>query len=188
MTFDFRTTTGVERLLGRQPHPPASESARGLIRGRRVLVTGAGGSIGSELVRQIAALDPESLYLLDHDESHMHAIQLELYGNGQLDHERTILADIRDSARLTKLFAQVKPDLVFHAAAHKHLSILERYPSEAIRTNTLGTQNVIEACVAADTQRLIFVSTDKAADPTSVLGASKHYASTWSGRLLRPSC
>ena len=86
------------------------------------------------------SLSPAAIYLLDHDESHMHSIQLELFGSGQLDHERTILADIRDGARLTKLFKEVQPDIVFHAAAHKHLSILERYPSEAIRTNTLGTQ------------------------------------------------
>lgn len=175
-SFDYCTTTGVEQLLGRRPHPPMSTQARQLIRGARVLVTGAGGSIGGELVRQIAALEPAALFLLDHDESHLHAIQLELFGDGQLDDERTVLADIRDSTRLKILFQGVRPDIVFHAAAHKHLSILERYPSEAVRTNTLGTQNVVDACVASNAERLIFVSTDKAAAPTSVLGATKNLA------------
>jgi FlaA1/EpsC-like NDP-sugar epimerase len=103
----------------------------------------------------------------------LHAVQLELFGEGQLVHERTILADIRDRRRLSALFGEARPDLVFHAAAHKHLSILERYPSEAVRTNVIGTENVIRAAQECGAQRLIFVSTDKAANPTSILGATK---------------
>ncbi len=166
----------VDQLLGRPARPGYGPGAVDLVAGRRILVTGAGGSIGSELVRQVVTLDPAQVFLLDHDESHLHAVQLEVFGNGQLDDERTVLADIRDGARLTRLFEELRPDVVFHAAALKHLTILERYPSEAVRTNTMATQNVIDACVAAGVERLIFVSTDKAADPTSVLGASKHLA------------
>ncbi len=160
-------------LLGREPVTAYGDAARNMVFGKRVLVTGAGGSIGSELVRQLHALSPEMIYLLDHDESSMHAVQLELYGDGQMAHERTILADIRDRDRLVRLFDETRPDLIFHAAAHKHLSILERYPSEAVRTNILGTDNVVRAARNCGAERLTFVSTDKAANPTSVLGASK---------------
>jgi FlaA1/EpsC-like NDP-sugar epimerase len=160
-------------LLGREPVTAYGEAAHAMVLGKRVLVTGAGGSIGSELVRQLHALSPAMLYLLDHDESSMHAVQLELYGDGQMAHERTILADIRDRSRLARLFQDARPDLIFHAAAHKHLSILERYPSEAVRTNILGTDNVVRAAQDCGAERLTFVSTDKAANPTSVLGASK---------------
>ena len=153
-SFEYHTSAAIEHLLGRRPHPPMSTTARNLVQGRRILVTGAGGSIGGELVRQLAGLDPAALFLLDHDESHMHAIQLELFGDGQLDHERTVLADIRDAARLQQLFRELRPDIVYHAAALKHLSILERYPSEAVRTNTLGTQNVIDACIAGTSGHL----------------------------------
>ena len=160
-------------LLGREPLIDYGDAARNMVYGKRVLITGAGGSIGSELVRQLHALHPQMLYLLDHDESSMHAVQLELYGDGQMAHERTILADIRDRDRLVRLFDEARPDLIFHAAAHKHLSILERYPSEAVRTNILGTDNVVRAARECGAERLTFISTDKAANPTSVLGASK---------------
>lgn len=163
-------------LLGRSPTIAYSRAAQAMIRGRRILVTGAGGSIGSELIRQLHALEPAALFLLDHDESSMHGVQLELYGHGQLDHERTVLADIRDRSRLIKLLRDLRPDIVYHAAAHKHLAILERYPSEAIRTNVLGTENVVVAARAAGAGRFILVSTDKAANPSSVLGASKRLA------------
>jgi len=164
------------KLLDRQPVIAYGDEARQMIRGKRVLITGAGGSIGGELVRQVNALHPEMLFLLGHDESLMHSLQLEVFGDGQLAHERTILADIRDQRRLAKLFCDAAPDVVFHAAAHKHLAILERYPSEAVRTNVLGTENVIRASQDCGAERLTFISTDKAANPTSVLGASKRIA------------
>lgn len=163
-------------LLAHQPVIAFGAEAKQLIRDRRVLITGAGGSIGGELVRQVNDLHPEMVFLLDRDESLMHSLQLEVFGDGQLAHERTILADIRDQRRLARLFCDAGPDVVFHAAAHKHLAILERYPSEAVRTNVLGTANVISASQECGAERLIFISTDKAANPTSVLGASKRVA------------
>jgi FlaA1/EpsC-like NDP-sugar epimerase len=163
-------------LLGREPDPVLGEGARRLVEGRRVLVTGAGGSIGSELVRQVAKLAPAKVYLLDHDESSMHALQLELQGHGLLDDDRVVLADIRDRVRLTRLMARVKPDVVLHAAAHKHLPLLERYPAEGVKTNVLGTANVVSAAVAAGVECFVNVSTDKAASPTSILGATKRVA------------
>lgn len=147
-----------------------------LIAGKRILVTGAGGSIGSELVRQLHGLASAEVFLLDHDESGMHALQLELFGHGLLDDERTILADIRDRLTIHRVMQDVRPDIVFHAAAHKHLPLLERYPSEGVKTNVLGTQNVVSAAVDAGVERFINVSTDKAASPTSVLGATKRLA------------
>jgi FlaA1/EpsC-like NDP-sugar epimerase len=116
------------------------------------------------------------MWMLDHDESSMHAVQLELFGDGQLSHERTVLADIRDYRRMEKLLGELRPEIVFHAAAHKHLAILERYPSEAVKTNLLGTEATLLAAVECGAERFILVSTDKAANPTSVLGATKRLA------------
>ncbi len=166
----------VEKLLGRDEVQVASERVRGLIRGRRVLVTGAGGSIGSELCRQIRRFGPASLYLIDHDESNLHALHLELAGSGVLDDDDIIVADIRDRARLDQIFAETRPDLVLHAAAHKHLPLLERHPCEGVKTNVQGTQHLVDLAVKHGTARFVLISTDKAADPTSVLGATKRLA------------
>lgn len=166
----------MENLLGRRELHVVSEKAAALIAGRRVLVTGAGGSIGSELCRQIKGFGPESLYLLDHDESNLHRLQLEITGNGLLDSDEIIIADIRDQRRIDQIFAAIRPELVFHAAAHKHLPLLERHPCEAVKSNVRGTQNVVEAAARHDSSRFVLISTDKAADPTSVLGATKRLA------------
>ncbi len=143
------------------------------LRGRRVLVTGAGGSIGSELCRQIAKAAPASLVKLDRDESALHATQLSIDGHGLLTDPTLVVADIRDSNRLLEVFRQHRPEIVFHAAALKHLSLLEMHPSEAVKTNVEGTLKVIQASADAGVQVFVNVSTDKAADPTSVLGFSK---------------
>jgi FlaA1/EpsC-like NDP-sugar epimerase len=143
------------------------------LRGRRVLVTGAGGSIGSELCRQIAKADPSSLIKLDRDESALQATQISIDGHGLLTDPTLVVADIRDVARLQEIFSEFSPEIVFHAAALKHLTLLEMHPSEAVKTNIEGTQNIIDACAAARVQCFVNVSTDKAADPTSVLGYSK---------------
>ncbi|HEY2793822.1 MAG TPA: polysaccharide biosynthesis protein [Micromonosporaceae bacterium] len=166
----------VEKLLGRDEVHVVSERVRSLIQGRRVLVTGAGGSIGSELCRQVRRFHPAALYLLDHDESNLHALHLELAGSGLLDNDDIIVADIRDRARLEQIFAETRPDLVLHAAAHKHLPLLERHPCEGVKTNVQGTQHLVDLAVKYGTSRFVLISTDKAADPTSVLGATKRLA------------
>ena len=166
----------VESLLGRTELHVVSEKAAKLISGRRVLVTGAGGSIGSELCRQISGFGPAVLYLLDHDESNLHRLQLEITGSGLLDADEIIIADIRDQRRIDQVFAATRPELVFHAAAHKHLPLLERHPCEAVKSNVRGTHNLVDAAARHGTSRFVLISTDKAADPTSVLGATKRLA------------
>jgi FlaA1/EpsC-like NDP-sugar epimerase len=160
------------RLLGREGTSEIGADARRLVDGRRILVTGAAGSIGSELVRQMTHLGGQ-VFLLDHDESRLHALHLELSGSGLLEAETIVLADVRDRPRLHRVFERVAPDVVFHAAAHKHLQLLERAPAEAAKTNVYGTQNVVDAALAAGAERFVLISTDKAAEPSSVLGASK---------------
>lgn len=162
-----------EDLMGRRPIHTDEGQITDFIHGKRVLVTGAGGSIGSELVRQLKRYSPANLTLLDRDESALHAVQLTLDGSGTLTSESLVLADIRDSERVQEIFTSVRPDIVFHAAALKHLPLLERFPDEALKTNVQGTRNVLNAAEAAGVSVFVNISTDKAADPTSVLGYSK---------------
>jgi FlaA1/EpsC-like NDP-sugar epimerase len=166
----------VDELLGRDEVHVASANARNLIQGRRVLVTGAGGSIGSELCRQIRHFEPAALYLLDHDESNLHGLHLAMAGSGLLDSDEIVIADIRDRPRLEQIFADTLPEIVFHAAAHKHLPLLERHPCEGVKTNVLGTHHLVDLARKYGTLRFVLISTDKAADPTSVLGATKRLA------------
>lgn len=160
-------------LLGRDEVQVVRPASRAAIRDKRVLVTGAGGSIGSELCRQIVSYGPSALYMLDHDESNLHRLQLEISGSGLLDSDGLIVADIRDQARIRSLFEALRPQVVFHAAAHKHLPLLERHPCEGVKSNVVGTMNVVDAAVDNGAERIILISTDKAAEPTSVLGATK---------------
>jgi FlaA1/EpsC-like NDP-sugar epimerase len=166
----------VGRLIGRDEIHVVSPEAGAIIEGRCVLVTGAGGSIGSELCRQVFGFGPRRLIMLDHDESNLHRLQLELWGEGLLDDEDCVVADIRDRGRIDQIFAETKPDVVFHAAAHKHLPLLERHPCEAVKSNVRGTENVLWSAIEHEAERFILISTDKAADPSSVLGASKRLA------------
>ncbi len=170
------TRVSTAALLSRPEAVVYGEEAREAIAGKRVLVTGGGGSIGSEIVRQLHRLDPAAVYVLDHDESLMHRLQLDLHGHGLLDDELMVLADVRDRNGMARIVERLAPDIVYHAAAHKHLPILERYPYEAVKTNLLGTDNVASACVRAGVSHLVNVSTDKAARPTSVLGMTKRLA------------
>ncbi len=163
----------ITDILGRRPISTDIGAIAGYLAHRRVLVTGAGGSIGAELARQVHHLGPASLTLLDRDESALHAVQLSLYGNGLLDTPDTVLADIRDPQALRAVFEQVRPQVVFHAAALKHLPMLERYPEEGWKTNVIGTLNLLRLATEFDVERFITISTDKAANPTSVLGRSK---------------
>lgn len=166
-------TVSPASLLGRDEVQVVRPATRATVHGKRVLVTGAGGSIGSELCRQIGSYGPSALYMLDHDESNLHRLQLEISGEALLDTDELIVADIRDEARIRKLFADLRPQVVFHAAAHKHLPLLERHPCEGVKSNVLGTMNLVDAAVDYGTDRFILISTDKAAAPTSVLGATK---------------
>jgi FlaA1/EpsC-like NDP-sugar epimerase len=163
-------------VLGRKQVDTDMASIAGYLTGRRVLVTGAGGSIGSELCRQIARFGPSELIMLDRDESALHAVQLSLTGRALLDSPDVVLCDIRDAAALRRVFVSRRPEVVFHAAALKHLPMLEQYPAEAVKTNVIGTQNVLHASELVDVARLVNISTDKAANPCSVLGHSKRVA------------
>lgn len=182
----------LQDLLGRRAISMDTTAIAEQISGRTVLVTGAGGSIGSELCRQIARFGPGKLYLLDRDESALQETQVSLTGQGLLDSDEVLLADIRDAGALRDVFATAQPDIVFHAAALKHLPLLETFPLEAWKSNVLGTLNVLEAAAHAGVQTFVNISTDKAAAPTSVLGYSKrvterltaHFAATEPGRYV----
>jgi FlaA1/EpsC-like NDP-sugar epimerase len=158
-------------LLGRRQVDIDLEPIAGYLTGKRVLVTGAGGSIGSELCRQIHRFAPSELMMLDRDESALHAVQLSIRGRALLDGTELLLADLRDVDAMREVFTQRDPQVVFHAAALKHLSLLQRHPAEAVKTNVRGTQTVLE--MAQRVERFVNISTDKAANPISVLGYSK---------------
>ncbi|HEU4346678.1 MAG TPA: nucleoside-diphosphate sugar epimerase/dehydratase [Actinoplanes sp.] len=162
-----------EDLLGRREIGIDLAAVAGYLEGRRVLVTGAGGSIGSELCRQVARFHPARLVMLDRDESGLHAVQLSLDGRGMLDDRNLVVADIRDQQRLDEVFAEHRPQVVFHAAALKHLPLLEMHPSEALKTNIIGTYQILQTALRYGVDRLVNISTDKAAGPVSVLGYSK---------------
>lgn len=166
----------IEDLIGRNPVDTEVESIADYIAGKRVLVTGAGGSIGSELCRQISKWAPSELIMLDRDETGLQLAQLATVGHGLLHTRDVVLADIREPDALEQVFQDRKPQVVYHAAALKHLPMLEQYPEEAWKTNVLGTLNVLNAARNADVETFINISTDKAANPTSVLGHSKRVA------------
>jgi FlaA1/EpsC-like NDP-sugar epimerase len=169
---DLRTPT-INDLLGRYPVDIDLRAAATYLRDRKVLVTGAGGSIGSELCRQLAKFDPAHLIMVDRDESALHDVQLSLDGRGMLDSNDLVLLDIRDRDAVSQLLRQRRPDVVFHAAALKHLSLLEQHPSEAVKSNVLGTLDLLEAALESGVETFVNVSTDKAANPASILGYSK---------------
>jgi FlaA1/EpsC-like NDP-sugar epimerase len=177
----------VTDVLGRHQIDTDIQAIAGYVAGKRVLVTGAGGSIGAELCRQISRFEPAELMMLDRDESALHAVQLSIEGRALLDSGEVILADIRDRDRVVSVFHERSPQVVFHAAALKHLPMLELYPEEGYKTNVLGTLNVLEAAAKVAVERFVNISTDKAADPTSVLGRSKRIAERLTAHFAR-SC
>ena len=166
----------ISDLLGRRPVRTDVAAIAERFAGKRILVTGAGGSIGSELCRQLHTFAPAELIMLDRDESALHEVQLSLHGRALFDSDETLLADIRDPRRVREVFERFRPQIVFHAAALRHLPLLERYPVEAVQTNVLGIQTVLEAAAAIGVESFVNISTDKAADPVSVLGYSKRIA------------
>ncbi len=173
-TLDLKPVA-IEDLLNRPQWPLDREGMARLIRGRRILVTGAGGTIGSELVRQVAALQPELLVLLDNGEYALWQIEQELADAGQVAY-RPIIADIRDAGRIQAIMDEYRPELVFHAAALKHVPMVEANPTEGLLSNAAGTRNVADAARAAGVSAMVLISTDKAVNPTSVMGAAKRLA------------
>jgi FlaA1/EpsC-like NDP-sugar epimerase len=166
----------IEDLLRRAPVQTDLEAVRRLAAGRTVLVTGAGGSIGAELCRQLVALEPKNLILLGHGENPIFEILHELLADEPRATLVPIIADIRDRQRLRRIFEEHKPYAVFHAAAHKHVPLMEENVSEAITNNVLGTRNIVDAAISCGTQHFVLISTDKAVRPTNVMGASKRVA------------
>ena len=172
---DIRDLTDEDLLGRRKIHTDLQQISEYLVN-RRVLVTGAGGSIGSELCRQLVRFNPAELIMLDRDESALHEVQLSIHGRALLDTPQTVLADLRDAATINHIFETRKPEVVFHAAALKHLPLLERYPGEAYKTNVLGTATLLKAAQDNDVKVFVNISTDKAANPISILGYSKRIA------------
>jgi FlaA1/EpsC-like NDP-sugar epimerase len=160
----------VEDLLRRAPARIDHESVAESFRGRKVLITGAGGSIGSELARQLIGFGPAQLILLGRGENSIFEAMQTLDGAADIT---PVILDIRDSDRLHALFREIRPDVVFHAAAHKHVTFMELYPEEAVATNVLGTLNVIHAAAEVGVERFVLISSDKAVNPTSVMGVTK---------------
>ncbi len=188
---DIRDVTTAD-LLGRHEIDTDLEAIAGYLTGKRVLVTGAGGSIGSELCRQIYRFAPARLIMLDRDESALHAVQLAIEGRALLDSPDLVLCDLRDRRAVQEVFTRTRPDVVFHAAALKHLPLLEQHPAEAVKTNVWATLDLLEITAEAGVERFVNISTDKAADPCSVLGYTKriterltsHFASEARGTYL----
>jgi len=166
----------IEDLLGRPQTPLNRDAMQALISGKNVVVTGAGGSIGAELTRQVAAFSPESLSLIENNEFALYKIDQEIADTFPELKRHAIIVDVRDRNRILRTIATRKPDLVFHAAALKHVPLVEDNPAEGARTNIAGTVNVADACAKSNVQMMVQVSTDKAINPTSIMGATKRAA------------
>ncbi len=163
----------IEDLLGRDPIQLDNHNIKSLINGKVVLVTGAGGSIGSELCRQIMLHNPKQILLLDNYENSLYDIELELKTNHPNNDIRAIVANIREKERLDTIFEKYSPEIVFHAAAHKHVPLMENNPTEAIKNNVFGTYNLVNSSDKYNVKRFILISTDKAVNPTNIMGATK---------------
>lgn len=166
----------IEDLLGRRTASLNINEIAGYLTNQVVLITGAGGSIGSEICRQIAILGPKLIILLGHGENSIYEIEQELKARFQDIPLTAIIADIRDSKRINMIFARYRPAVVFHAAAHKHVPLMEQNPADAIKNNILGTKILTEAASLNNTEIFVLISTDKAVNPTSIMGATKRVA------------
>ena len=187
----------IEDLLGREEIKINMEEIKGFLGGKRVMVTGGAGSIGSELARLVSSFDIEQIIVLDNAETPLHNIQLELTdreknkqgANFNLDEfgkrYKFVIADVRDVLRLEKVFEAYRPQIVFHAAAYKHVPLMEDNPCEAINVNVQGSRNMADACVKHGVEKMIMVSTDKAVNPTNVMGCSKRLAEIYVQTLSR---
>lgn len=177
----------IEDLLGRPQTVLDRDGMRALIAGRRVMVTGAGGTIGSELVRQIADFGPAHLTLFDHAEFNLYTIDMEMAGRNPELARRAVIGDVRDAGRVGRAMQEARPELVFHAAALKHVPMVEANPFEGFLTNAIGTRTVADAARAAGVRVMVLISTDKAVNPTSVMGAAKRAAEMYCQALDRPA-
>lgn len=176
VTVDQLRNIDLEDILRREPVKLDLGQIAGYLTGKRVLVTGAGGSIGSELCRQIAKMSPSHVTLLGKGENSIYEIHQELTAKFPHLAIEPVIADVRDKPRIFNIFSRVQPQVVFHAAAHKHVPLMEAQPEEAVRNNIFGTQTVAEAADRANTEKFVLISTDKAVNPTSVMGATKRVA------------
>ena len=166
----------IEDLLGRPQKPLDRDAMRGMIEGKKVLITGAGGSIGSELVRQVSDFGPANLSLLDSSEFALYSIDMETAVRHPGLTRQALIADVRDRDVVSRIISDLAPELVFHAAALKHVPLVEANPFEGVLTNVMGTLNVADACVGAGVQTMVMISTDKAVNPTNIMGATKRIA------------
>ena len=171
--FENLRDVEIEDILGRDPIKLDNKNIESLIKNKVILVTGGGGSIGSELCRQIVKYKPEKLVILDIYENNLYDIELELKAKYPKIKIEAIIASVRDKKRLEEIFGKYKPYLVFHAAAHKHVPLMENSPAEAIKNNVFGTYNVVNTCDKFKVKRFILISTDKAVNPTNIMGATK---------------
>lgn len=177
----------IEDLLGRRPVQLEIDGIRRYLQGKRILVTGAGGSIGSEICRQVAQFSPQILVLVDHAETPLFQIERELRERYQGLDIQPILGDVRDRTRIETVFDRFRPQVVFHAAAYKHVPMSEGNPEEAVRNNVFGTRIVADAADAVGAEHFVLISTDKAVNPTNIMGASKRVAELYVQDLARQS-
>ena len=175
----------IEDLLERPQININTENVRQIIHKRVVLVSGAAGSIGSELVRQLQQYDPQVTLLLEMAESPLHDLVLDLRTQFPNSRFIPIIADVRNRARIEQIFNEMRPDIVYHAAAYKHVPLMESFPNEAIQANVLGTKNMADLAVKYGAQRFVMISTDKAVNPTNIMGASKRIAEIYVQSLFR---
>lgn len=166
----------IASLIGRTPHPIDREAVRNLIRGKRVLVTGAGGSIGSELATIAASYEPAQIILMERSENALFEIDRKLKEEQPTIERLAVLHDVVDAEGTRAHLRELKPDIVFHAAAHKHVPLMEDHPSHAVTNNLFGTKSIADAAIAADVERFVLISSDKAVNPSSVMGATKRLA------------
>ena len=187
LSFNQIKSINIEELLEREPIKLDNALINEQLNNKTILITGAAGSIGAELARQCAKFNPSLLVLLDQAESPLHELELEFNENGVTCKHEVVIGDVRNTDRLRNVFNTFKPNIVFHAAAYKHVPMMENNPSESILTNILGTKTVADLAVEFDVEKFVMISTDKAVNPTNVMGASKRIAEIYTQSLGKTS-